>query len=104
MAPKATFPAQTQARMAAAKAEKEVKQPKKPATGQPGSTAVPPTLPGQVEGLSVDARQAILKCDAKVIIGYITHEGFVPQAKDVNLAMLNHCKHRSPFSTGRCIT
>lgn len=91
MIPHVTFPAHTQSRMAAAKAVKELKKPKAEEP-QPSPAVTPPALPGQVDGLSLDARQEILQCDAKVIVGYGTLEVFYPLVKYVNLALLQHCK------------
>lgn len=86
MIPQITFPAHTQARMAAAKAAKEAKKPI-PAVSPPG-------LSGHVHGLSIDDRQEIIQCSVKVIVGYGTIEAFHPLVKDVNLVMLQHCKYR----------
>lgn len=94
MIPRITFPAHTQARMAAANAAKELKkcEAEEP---QPSPTAAPPALPGHVDGLGIDTRQEILRCEAKVIIGYGTLEAFYPLAKNVNLAVLQHCKYHT---------
>lgn len=95
MVPHVTFPAHTQARMAAANAAKELKksQAEEP---QPSPAVAPPALPGHVDGLSIGARQDILRCEAKVIIGYGSLEAFYPLAKNVNLAMLQYCQYH-PF-------
>ena len=94
MIPQVTFPAHTQARMAAANAAKELK---KPQNVQPNVVVGPPTLPGEVTGLSIGDRRAILQCETKVNIGFGTIESFVSLAKDVNLAILDHCKYRFCF-------
>lgn len=103
MIPHVTFPAHTQARMEAAKAAKKPSEPKKLATGQPGLVVGPRNLPGEVMGLTVAARQSILRCGAKVTIGYGTLEAFVPLIQNVNLAMLEHCEYYS-FSTSGNLT
>lgn len=102
MIPNVTFPAHTQSRMAAAKAAKELKK-SKAEEPQPSPVVTPPALPGHVDGLSVDARQAILRCDAKVIVGYGTLEAFYPLVENVNLAMLQHCKYHHSSIMGRHI-
>lgn len=91
MIPHVTFPAHTQSRMAAAKAAKELKKPKA-VESQPSLAATPPALPGHVDGLSVDAREDIMRCNAKVTVGYGTIETFYPLVNNVNLAMLQNCK------------
>lgn len=92
MVPHVTFPAHTQARMAAANAAKELKK-SEGEEPQPSPAVAPPALPGHVDGLSIGARQEILRCEAKVIIGYGTLEAFYPLCQDVNLAMLQYCKY-----------
>lgn len=91
MIPHVTFPAHTQSRMAAAKAAKELKKPKAEEP-QPSLAVTPPALPGHVDGLSVDVREDILLCNAKVTVGYGTIEVFYPLVNNVNLALLKHCK------------
>ncbi|KAG6368865.1 hypothetical protein INS49_003081 [Diaporthe citri] len=75
--------------MAAAKAAKESKKPKAEEP-QPSLAVTPPALPGHVDGLSLDARQEILRCNAKVIVGYGTLEAFYPLVEHVSLALLQH--------------
>lgn len=99
MIPHVTFPAHTQARMAAANTAKELKK-SEAQEPQPSPPVAPPALPGHVDGLSIDARQEILRCEANVIVGYGTLEAFYPLAKNVNLAVLQHCKYH-PCSTTR---
>lgn len=103
MIPTVTFPQHTQARMAAAKAAKQLKQQEKHETEQPTLAVAPPALPGEVAGLSVEARQTILQCTRKAMIGYGTLGAFIPLLKDVNLAMLDHCKYHCSSIIGCCI-
>lgn len=114
MAPQVTFPAHTQARMAAANAAKQVNGAEQvsgaeqvnndkqhevnadkqanASDDQPSAALMNPTLPGEVLGLNVSARQWILESDAKITIGCGSLQAFVPLVKNVNLAMLEYCK------------
>lgn len=102
MAPQVTFPAHTQARMAAADAAKlnaaepttakQVDEMKKRSGDQRNATLKCPTLPGEVLGMNVSARLWILESGAKIAIGRGSLQAFVPLVKDVNLAMLEYCK------------
>ncbi|POS81007.1 hypothetical protein DHEL01_v200580 [Diaporthe helianthi] len=102
MAPQVTFPAHTQARMAAANAVKQRNKPvtpinaptdvptNVPTNDQPSTAFKYPTMSGEVNDLCLSARQWILESDAKVAIGCGTVQAFVPLVKNVNLAMLEY--------------
>lgn len=89
------FPAHTQARMDAAKAAKAAKT-AKPAAVVP----LPPLqqyktsgLRGYVEGLDLNARQAILDSQAFATIAYGTLDNPLPLHQKVNVALLRHCMY-----------